>query len=154
MQLASIPMESLAEILQLQLDSGGVARLVVTGSSMYPTFRHRKDVVYLTPVKRELKRGDLILYKRPSGQYILHRIVSRPKDGKFICSGDNQWQKESVEENQVVALVNGFVRGGKQYSERHFGYRLWVGFWIFVFPIRRPILKLRRFLGRVRQKRS
>lgn len=152
MQVASIPMESLAEVLQLQMDTGGIARLVVTGSSMYPTFRHRKDVVYLTPVKRELKRGDLILYQRTSGQYILHRIVSRPKDGNFICSGDNQWQKEAVEASQVIALVDGFIRGGKQYRERHLGYRFWVGFWIFLFPLRRPILKVRRYLGRIRQK--
>lgn len=153
MQLATIPMESLAEILQLQLDTGGIARLVVTGHSMYPTLRHRKDVVYLAPLNRTLKRGDLILYKRASGQYILHRIVSHPKDGKFICSGDNQWQKETVEEKQVVALVDGFVRGGKKYEMRNLGHRIWVGFWVLVFPIRRPILKLRRFLGRICQKR-
>lgn len=152
MQVAAIPMESLAEILQLQMDTGGVARLVVTGDSMYPTFRHRKDVVYLTPVQRELKRGDLILYQRSSGQYILHRIVSHPKDGKFICSGDNQWEKEPVEASQVVALVDGFVRGGKRFAERHFGYRVWVGIWVLLLPVRRPIIKLRRFLGRIRRK--
>lgn len=152
MQVASIPMDSLAEILQLQMDTGGIARLVVTGSSMYPTLRHHKDVVFLTPVKRELKRGDLILYQRLSGQYILHRIVSRPKDGKFICAGDNQWEKEPVEATQVVALVDGFLRRGKKYSERHFGYRLWVGSWIVLFPLRRPLIKLRRFLGRIRRK--
>jgi len=152
MQVASIPMESLAELLQLQLDTGGRARLVVTGDSMHPTLRHRKDVVYLAPITRELGRGDLILYRRASGQYILHRIVSRPKDGKFICCGDNQWQKEPVERTQAIAIVNGFVRRGKEYSVTHFGYRCWVGFWVILFPLRYPILGTRRFLGRVRRK--
>ena len=87
MKISTIPMEDLAQILNFQLESGGTARLVVTGDSMYPTYRHRRDMVILTPVSRKLKRGDVILYQRKTGQYVLHRIISKPKNGKFICCG-------------------------------------------------------------------
>ena len=150
MQVSTIPMESLAEILSLQLESGGRARLVVTGDSMYPTLRHRKDVVYLNPVSRKLERGDLILYKRKSGQYVLHRIVSKPKNGAFICCGDNQWEKEPMTEQQVVAIADGYIRNGKECRENTFRVNLW----IFLFPVRRPLLAMRRFFGKLRRKLS
>lgn len=152
MQISSIPMESLAEVLSLQMESGGVARLVVTGDSMYPTFRDRKDVVYLSAVSGNLKKKDLILYKRESGQYVLHRIVSRPKNGRFICCGDNQWEKEPVDFRQVVAVVTGFRRKGKEQTPKTFRYRMWVAVWVGLFPLRRPLLSVRRWLGRIRKR--
>lgn len=151
MEVTPIPMESLAELLSLQMESGGIARLVVTGSSMHPTLRHRKDAVFLRPVERELRRGDLILYRRKNGRFVLHRIISRPNGDMFFCAGDNQWQKERVTTAQVLGVTDGFIRDGKIYSEDNRGYRLWVNLWLFLFPLRRPVLTLRRFLGRIRR---
>ena len=125
MQISSVPMESLAQILALQMESGGVARLVVTGDSMYPTFRNRKDVVYLSSDTGSLKKKDLILYQR---------------------------EKEPVTARQVVAVVIGFHRKGKEQTPDTFGYRTWVNLWVGLFPLRRPLLAIRRWLGRIRRK--
>lgn len=152
MEITPIPMEALAELLSLQMESGGVARLVVTGNSMHPTLRHRKDAVFLRPVERELRRGDLILYRRKNGRFVLHRIVSKPKEGVFFCAGDNQWQRETVTVAQVLALTDGFIRKGKIYKEDNCGYRLWVALWLIILPLRRPILALRRFFGHIRRR--
>lgn len=151
MEITPIPMASLAELLSLQMESGGLARLIVTGSSMHPTLRHCKDAVFLRPVDRELKRGDVILYRRASGRFVLHRIVSKPKGDAFICSGDNQWQKETVEISQVMAVTDGFIRKVKAYGEDNPLYRLWIAVWVFLFPVRRPLLAFRRYLGRIRR---
>lgn len=151
MKVSTIPMDELAQILNFQLESGGTARLVVTGDSMYPTYRHRKDMVILKPVFRELKRGDVILYQRETGQYVLHRIVTKPKNGRFICCGDNQWEKEPMVQSQVVALVSSFIRKGKTIDDKKFGYRLWVAMLVGLFPVRRPLLWMRRTLGKVRR---
>ena len=151
MEIAPIPMESLAELLSVQMESGGIARLVVTGSSMHPTLRHCKDAVFLRPLQRELERGDVILYRRKNGRFVLHRIISKPKGDVFFCSGDNQWQKERVTTTQVLAVTDGFIRKKKEVSEDDLRYRLWVSIWLFLFPVRRPILALRRFLGRIRR---
>ena len=152
MQLSTIPMEELMPVLTAQLESGGKATLVVTGNSMYPTFRNRADAVYLMPINRPLKKGDLILYRRESGQYILHRIVSKPKNGAFFCTGDNQWELEPVTDTQVLALVNGFVRDGKTGSAESRPYRAWVALWVWLRPVRKPLLKLGKALGRLRRK--
>ena len=148
MKLVSLPMEKLVEMLLLQLEEGGVAPLTVTGNSMYPTFRHRRDTVTL--VKGQPGKKDVILYKRDNGAYVLHRVV---KAGAiYTCCGDNQWQPEPVRPDQVIAVVSGFVRKGKNYTVEHKGYRLWIWFWVGIFPVRRPILALRHGLGCLHRK--
>ena len=57
--------------------------LVVTGNSMLPFLVHKRDTVYLTKIKKPLKVGDMVLYQRLNGEYILHRIC-RIKD-KTYC---------------------------------------------------------------------
>lgn len=150
MQTVTIPMEELAKILRLQLENGR-AELTVTGSSMYPMLHHRRDTVTLEKPDRPLKKGDVILYQRPSGQYVLHRIVGLREAG-FWCCGDNQWEKEAVEESQVLALVCRFRRLGKEHSTEDPGYQRSVRLWIAMMPIRKPVIAARRLAGRVKRK--
>lgn len=147
-QLCTIPMEALAELLSLQLRNGGRARLTVTGSSMLPMLRHRRDEVELIPVAGRQKEGDIILYRRENGQYILHRIIAVDEEG-YICSGDNQAMREPVKPGQLLAAVSGFVRGGKQYTLNHPLYRLYTAVWVGLFPLRRYYIAIRRRLGRL-----
>ena len=151
MEMTALPMDELSQLIKLQLDHGGSARLVVTGVSMHPTLRHRRDAVNLVPVNRALKKADLILYRRESGQYVLHRIVSTPRNGSFICSGDNQWQPETVNQDQVMALVESYIRKGKTVAPDRGLARFCVGVWVFLFPVRRPILFLRRVAAKIRR---
>lgn len=153
MQLTTIPMETLAQLLETQLQLGGRASLVVTGDSMYPTLRHRKDRVELVPPPEKLRWGDLILYRRETGQYILHRIISRPRGDSFFCCGDNQWERETVTQPQVMAFVERFTRKGKTYCTTDWSNRLWVGVWCWLFPVRRPLLAIRRWLGRLKNRK-
>ena len=147
-----IPMEELVPLLKLQLREGGYATLTVTGNSMYPMLRHRRDTVFLQPADPLQKKGDLILYQRADGDYILHRIVRCKAPGEYICSGDNQWEPEKVSQSQVIAKVSGFRRKGKDYPNAHRGYCLWVWLWTLLFPVRRPIFALRHFLGKIYHK--
>ena len=154
MELSAVSMESLMPVLRLQLENGGRAPLVVTGISMHPTLRHCRDMVELIPLARELRRGDLILYRRAEGAYILHRIITKPRDGQFCCAGDNQWEPEKVQADQVIALVDTYIRDGKRIPVQALSWRLRIGLWIFLFPVRKPFLKLRRAVGRWRKKRG
>jgi len=146
-------MEQLVQLLELQLDKG-TAPLRVTGSSMHPMLRDKRDTVYLRAVGDPLGRGDLILYRRDDGSYILHRIVGLLRDGAYVCSGDNQYQPERVEARQVLAVMEGFLRGKKVRSAEHWSYRIYVWGWVGLFPVRRPILAVRRALGRLRRRIS
>ena len=48
--------------------------LVISGNSMLPFLVHGRDTVYLSKLKRPVKKGDVLLYRRDSGAYILHRV--------------------------------------------------------------------------------
>lgn len=146
-----LPMEELVKLLLLQLNNGGRAELVVTGISMYPLFHHRKDSVWLVPADGLRRKGDIILYRRENGQYILHRIIA-VKDGKYTCCGDNQAELEPVEQHQVIAVVDQFTRKGKKYALDHWGYRLYCFIWVDLFPLRQAYIRLRRWLGKIRRK--
>ncbi len=152
MQTVLIPMEELVQLLEVQLVHSGTAQLNVTGMSMWPMLFNRRDFVTLVPVPERLQKGDLILYRRDNGQYVLHRIVRIVSADEFICSGDNQWVPETVYARQVFALVTAFRRGGKDYPVTHPGYQRYVRFWVAMFPVRRPVLSLKNLLVRLRRK--
>ena len=149
MDMLKIPMAELAELIKIQLEEGGRAELMVTGSSMHPLFHSRRDKVILSP--RVAKKPDVILYRRDNGAYILHRIV-RVKGNMFIVTGDNQWQLEDVRPDQVLAVVEGWYHKGKYHTSDELWYKLYVCFWVGCLPLRRPILALRRRLGKLVRK--
>ena len=152
MHTVSLPMEQLAQLLAVQLENGQ-APLRVTGSSMHPVLRDQKDTVYLQRPQNPLKKGDVILYRRENGAYVLHRIVACKGQVRYICSGDNQFVPEEVYGDQVLAVVEAICRKGRMFSVGHKGYRLFVWLWVFFFPVRRPILAVRRSLGKLRRRK-
>ena len=44
------------------------------GTSMNPLFKMGRDRVYIEKPKSRLKKGDIALYNRADGSYILHRV--------------------------------------------------------------------------------
>ncbi|MBR1482484.1 MAG: nucleotidyltransferase family protein [Ruminococcus sp.] len=91
-------------------------RLIYTneGDSMYPIIRAR-DLLVIEAVKAPLKVGDVPLYKRDSGQYVLHRIVAIKK-GKYAMKGDNRsFIEKGITDKHIIGVLTGIVRGGKTY---------------------------------------
>ena len=149
MKHVAIPMEELVELLHLQMEAAGQAWLTVTGGSMMPMLYHRKDRVLLEPLGKSLKRGDLILYRRQNGAYVLHRVLQVKKE-ELICCGDNQFRTEQIGKDQVLAVVTAFTRKGKHYTIQDRGYRLYIALWAGLYPLRWLYLGCRRALGRIR----
>lgn len=151
MQTRLIPMRELAQILSLQLEKGGQAKLTVTGCSMVPMLYGYRDWVMLVPADAPCKRGDVILYQRENGQYVLHRIIALSGQD-YICSGDNQAMREPVSREQVMAVVESFCRKGKRYTGKAVSYRIYKWIWVNLFCFRKPYIFVRRKLGQIRKK--
>ena len=147
MQTATVPMDSLAQLIMLQLEKNKRANLTVTGCSMMPMLRHRKDQVVLIPLAGNCKPGDIILYRRENGRYVLHRIIRLIENG-YICCGDNQAEEEIVMHDQLIAIVNSFIRNGKTYTVDDFWYRAYTLVWVKLFWLRPMYIKARRPIGR------
>lgn len=146
----TLPMEQLIGVVQLQLKEQGIASLVVTGNSMWPLFRHMRDRVLLAPPE-SCKKGDIALYQRSNGKFVLHRIVKTEKE-ICICCGDNQCEKEEIQRDWILAVVTAFERKGKLYSVTSKGYRLYKWVWMCLFPVRRGIFLLARGCSRLKNK--
>lgn len=127
--------------------------LPITGGSMRPLFFHKRDSVVLSACNPySLKRGDVPLYRRDNGQYVLHRIV-RVDEDTFTLTGDAQWQLEDgLPKKNVVAVMTGFVRKGRAVDCRNIGYRIYVAVWMLLRPLRPLMLRVWRCLRRVFRK--
>ena len=120
--------ETLIPLMQEQLACNQSVRFTPTGTSMLPMLRHGVDTVVLSPVPERLKKYDLPLYRRDSGQYVLHRVIAA--GSTYTCMGDNQFVPEpGLRQDQMIGLVTAFTRGGKEYSVHHPGYRLYCRVW-------------------------
>ena len=84
------------------------------GDSMIPVIREG-NLLVIEAVKAPLKVGDIPLYKRDSGQYVLHRIVGIKK-GKYSMKGDNRTLVEKgITDKHIIGVLTAIVRNGKTY---------------------------------------
>lgn len=151
MQTLEVPMEELIKVIRLQLETAGQANLTVTGCSMLPMLRQHRDSVILVPVEGQLRPGDIALFQRENGRYVLHRVITVSKSGYLFC-GDNQAELEEVSQQQLIAQVAGYVRKGKKRRMNGVGYRLYRWSRVRLFFMRKYYIALRRRLGRLRQR--
>ena len=118
-----------------ELSAGRSVCFSPSGSSMLPMLRDGIDSVVLSPLPDKLKKYDLALYRRTSGQYVLHRIIQ--SGDTYTCIGDNQFYKEpGLRQEQMLALVTTFSRNGKDISTKNPGYLMYCRFWHYSRPIR------------------
>lgn len=122
------------------LEAGGSCPLVVTGTSMRPFLRHRRDTVLLAPVTGPIRRGDILFYLRAPGVCVLHRVCQVEPDGTLLLCGDAQTALEPVRREQVLARVTHVRRGERTVSVDALPLRLAVGLWMALRPVR-PLLK-------------
>ena len=95
-----------------------------------------------------LKKYDVPLYKRDSGQYVLHRILKVRKDDYVIC-GDNRYCKEyGISDRHIIGVLTAVVRSGKEISVNDWRYKLYVHLWCDLFPLRAFTLK---FVGKIKR---
>lgn len=147
-QTVKVPTDELMQIVLLQLKNGGVATLTVTGFSMMPMLRNMRDAVILIPVSRALEPGEIALFQRDNGRYVLHRVIKVTGEGYLFC-GDNQAELEPVRHDQLMALVNGFTRKGKTHSLTEYSYQLYTTACIRLFCLRRSYIAIRRSFGHI-----
>ena len=128
------------------LEKHGSLTYANVGASMLPLLRQDKDLFTVRKKGAErCKVGDVVIYRRPPEQYVLHRIIEvRPDD--YVILGDNCITKETgIRDEDILGVLTGFTRGGKKHSVEEAGYR------VYSTVIMRTIL-LRVFLKKTRHR--
>ena len=141
-------MQEIGALIRERIASGQTVEMSPRGVSMLPTIKEGRDSVILAPVDRPIERYDVILYRRENGNYVLHRVVGRDKEG-YILSGDNQFQLEhGIGDGDVIAVVTKIRRRGRLIDVSDPIYRACVRFWHLT---RRPRHLAFRILRKVKR---
>ncbi len=136
------------------LSENGTLTYSNVGVSMMPLLKQGRDLCTLTRLEdgQRPEKYDTVLYRRPPGKYVLHRVIKVLPDG-YVIRGDNCIRKElCVADNDMIAVMTSFVHRGREHSVNEKGYRFYSRFIVFIHPVVSLKLRLRSFAGRVYRK--
>jgi signal peptidase len=133
-------------------NSGSSVYITVRGNSMYPFLRDGADEIELSRVEFvNIKKLDIVLAKRPTGEYVLHRVIRKDKNC-FYMVGDAQRQIEGpFYPGQLQAIVKAVRRKKKRIPCDSALWLLLSWFWMICLPIRHHILRIPRIPGKIRR---
>lgn len=157
-------MNSVKSTFEDELMRSGSIIYTNVGDSMMPLLRQGKELLIIKrPAEwdemsgngntaNKLKRLDVPLYKRDNGAYVLHRVLKVRKSDYVIC-GDNRYQREyGISDRNVIGVLTGIVRDGKEISVQDKRYLLYSHLWCDFFWVRATILWIRKLPRRVIRK--
>lgn len=114
------------------------------GTSMLPLIKEGVHSVKLVRLTREVKKYDVVLYRRDNGQFVLHRVVKVKKDS-FNAMGDNQWVIEKgIKKDSIIAIMESMYLGDKEIVLNTFKYKMYSRFRLWFRFFRRLKSKLIR----------
>lgn len=100
----------------------------------------KEDKVYYRRMDRELQKGDIVFFRRKSGQFVMHRIWKIRPEGYYIV-GDAQTQIEGpVKREQIFALITKVRRKEKWLEPGDFWWEFFEHVWLHMIPLRRGIM--------------
>ncbi len=126
---------------------------VPVGHSMKPMLRDRRDTMVISTPKGEPGRGDVVLFKNSSGEYVLHRVIKKTRDG-YVTRGDNCVRNDgAVPPEAVIGVLEGFYKGEKYYDcASSVPYKLYVAYIRASYLPRRAARGARSLLSRVKRR--
>jgi len=141
----------IVEVMNVAFEKNLKFEMPVNGTSMLP-FIHAGDLVTLEKITNsQIKKKDVIFYKRDNGQYVLHRVYKIKNNCLFIL-GDNQLNIEkNVRYDQVIAKMVSYKTKNKTILVTSFAYRFKVSLWNVYF-IRCIVLKAKWLLLKLKRK--
>ncbi|MGN1433328.1 MAG: S26 family signal peptidase [Ruminococcus sp.] len=115
-----------------------------TGTSMLPLLKQGRDFFIVEKRNnRQLKKFDVVLYKRQPDSYVLHRIINI-ENGNYVIMGDNCINKEyGITDKDIIAVMTGFIRNGRQHSTCEFFYKLYSVCHCALGPLRILLFRIR-----------
>ncbi len=139
--------------IERELEEHGQFVCTNEGVSMMPVLRQHRDLMIIgRKPDHRLRKYDVPVFKRVNGRYVLHRILRVDEDSYVLC-GDNQYQREyGIRDEQIVGVLEGFVRDNVTYSVEDWRYKAYVHLWCDFFPVRAFLLCCRGAVGRVKRR--
>lgn len=135
--------------IELCLSELGFAVVPIEGTSMLPLLKEGKALVEVAAKDlKQLKKGDVVLYRKKGGTLVLHRIIKAEDGEVFTVLGDHQiTNAEQVHKEQILAVAEGFIINGRHIDEKTRWYRIYKKIWTGSLEVRRCCLAFLRLSG-------
>jgi len=136
-----------------ELERHGSFIFTNVGISMMPLLRQHKDLFVIEKKGwKRCKKYDVVLIKRETGQYVLHRILKVCVNDYVLC-GDHQFHREyGVTHDQILGVMTKVIRDGVTISVTDKKYQMYVHLWCDFFYIRAVVLWMKMLPYRIRRK--
>ncbi len=122
------------------IEQGHEVGVPVAGDSMIPFLGDGRDQVFVKSPADPIRRGDILLYRRFDGSFVLHRVyrIHGNKDtATYDMIGDAQNRLErGIKRNQIFAVVIKARRKGKIIEPGNFCWWFFQQVWIRIIPFR------------------
>lgn len=137
MQMQEIKLEEIEPTIRKIFAAGGDFTFYPKGISMHPFVEQGRDKITLAPIQDQVRKYDVILYKRKNGAFVLHRVVGKRADG-YIFRGDNQFVKEyGIKKEQMIGRMTEIIRSDEVIRVDDVKHRLWAMLWVHTALLRR-----------------
>ena len=134
--------------LKEMVEQGMEVSMTIFGTSMEPFLIDKRDKIYFRKPEGEIKKGDMVFYRRESGAYVMHRVM-KVKKHQYYLTGDHQTFLEGpIESTLIFAKVVAVERAGVWLTEKDRLWKFYAGWWRRLFWVRKVGNKLKRIIGK------
>lgn len=113
--MPKLNMEALLPFIEEAFNRGVDFQIPITGTSMNPLLYQNRDFVKIQKPTLPLEIGDIPLYRRADGAFVLHRVVGIKENGEYIMCGDNQFILEhGIKDSNIIGIAKTLVINGKE----------------------------------------
>lgn len=133
-----------------ELEQKGSLIYTTVGMSMRPFLRSGQDLMVIErPKNGRCRVRDVVLYRRRSGKYVLHRIMWVRKDGYVLCGDNCRSLEPGIRDDQILGVLTAVIRNGQRQDVGEWSYRAKVFAWWLLYPIRACVIYIRFVIGKL-----
>lgn len=129
-------------IMNEKFNKNEVVNLTVTGNSMVPFLVHKRDSVILTPPDNDIKKGDILFYRRANGKCVLHRVQKITKDGLYFIGDSQNITEGPLDKCCVLARCDTAIRKGRIITKNSIIWKFFRSIWLNIIPLRLPLINI------------
>ncbi len=133
-------------VLKELVEAGEEVSLRISGNSMLPFLVHNRDDVFFRRPDSELKKGDIVFYRRDNGQYVMHRIYRVTLTGYDLIGDGQSFVECGIRRDQIFGRVTKVRRKGKILTEKNICWKFFQYGWIRMIPIRAKLVEMYTWL--------
>ncbi len=113
--MPKINMETMLPFIEEAFNRGLDFQIPITGTSMNPLLYQNRDFVRIVKPQLPLKIGDIPLYRRNDGAFVLHRVVAIKDNGEYVMCGDNQFILEfGITDKNIIGVAKTLIINGEE----------------------------------------